>query len=275
MMSAFEKIVRDCPAPLVEAALELAADAYPDLDVPCYLEQIQQLAEGFDLFLATRLDGDFGDERILEQLNEFFFRELGFAGNSCDYYDARNSYINEVIDRRVGIPISLSVVYQAIAASAGVRLVGINFPGHFLLAYQKPNGRRLYIDVFQRGRLFDWSECDRRLREQLGVDCRLEESEFPPMSDRDLLARMLRNLKGIYSRTDLEQCLKVQERIVKLLPHDPAEVRDMGALYFHSGRAMLAVKTFEKVLRQHPYWAEKNSVESYLSQAVREAVLLN
>ncbi|MFO0946142.1 MAG: transglutaminase-like domain-containing protein [Planctomycetota bacterium] len=274
-MSAFEKIVSDCPAPLVEAALELATDAYPDLDIPLYLEQIQQLAEGFDIFLATRLEGDFQEEKILEQLNDFFFHELGFAGNTCDYYDVRNSYINEVLDRRVGIPISLSVVYQALAASAGVRLFGINFPGHFLLAFLKPNGQRLYIDVFQRGRMFEWSECDRRLREQLGLDCRLEESEFPPMSNRDILVRMLRNLKGIYSRHNLDLCLRVQERIVKLMPHDPSESRDLGALYFHSGHPMMAVKTFEKVLRQHPYWAEKNSVESYLSQAVREAVLLN
>jgi regulator of sirC expression with transglutaminase-like and TPR domain len=270
-MGAFENLADGKSISLIEAALECARDEYPDLDIASYLEQVQHMAEGFDLYMTPGSQG----AAILVELNEFFFHELGFRGNTCDYYDARNSYLNDVIDRRVGIPISLSVLYQHLAASAGIKLEGINFPGHFLLAWTYANGQRVYVDVYNQGLLLSWEDCQKRMEEHLGFDQQFSESEFSAMADREILIRMLRNLKGIYSRHDCAKCLRIQERISRLLPEDPRECRDLGILYFQAGRPMHAVRTLEKVLRDHPDWPERASVETYLARAMREAVLLN
>jgi regulator of sirC expression with transglutaminase-like and TPR domain len=267
MVGAFDRIAEGKPARLIDAAFELALDAYPDLDLAVCREQVQAMAEGFDLYLGdARRDRD-----ILAKLNEFFFEELGFQGNSSDYYDPRNSYLHEVIDRRLGIPISLSVLYQELASSAGVRLDGINFPGHFLLAHQAGAHDRLYIDVFHQGLHLDWSDCRRRLGDSSDA-C---ESQFPAMSNREILSRILRNLKGIYIRRDVELCVKVQERLARLAPIDPQEQRDLGIFYYHSGRPIRAVKVLEKLLADHGDFPERDAAETCLAQAVKESVLLN
>jgi regulator of sirC expression with transglutaminase-like and TPR domain len=270
-MDAFERLENGEPACLVEAALRFAKDEYPDLDVAAYLEQVQVMAEGFEIFLA----GQTSERMILERLNQFFFGELDFTGNVRDYYDPRNSYLNEVIDRRMGIPITLSVLYQSLASSARVRLVGVNLPGHFLLAFPSPWGHRLYIDVFHGGRWLDWNECADRLRETLGTDQRFCEEDFPAMSNRDILARMLRNLKGIYSKSDVARCLRVQERIVRLLPAEPTERRDLGILYYHNGKPLIAVRTLEDLIDRYPSFAKEAITLDYLAKATREATLIN
>jgi regulator of sirC expression with transglutaminase-like and TPR domain len=267
MIGAFERIAEGKPARLVDAALELALDAYPDLDLESCRDQLQAMAEGFDLFLGGARD----DRDILRKLNEFFFEELEFRGNSSDYYDPRNSYLHEVIDRRLGIPISLSVLYQELASSAGVRLTGVNFPGHFLLAHQAGPNDRLYIDVFHQGLWLSWKDC----QERLGAEGELAEDEFPAMSNREILSRILRNLKGIYIRRNLELCVKVQERLARLAPIDPQEQRDLGIFYYHSGRPMRAMKVLEKLLADHEDFPERAAAETCLAQAVKDAVLLN
>lgn len=255
---------------LFEAALELATDAYPSLDVALYLEQMQVLTEAFDIYVGRGESATV----LLQRLNEFFFDELGFAGNETDYYDPRNSYLNEVLDRRTGIPISLAVVYRELAATAGVHLDAIPFPGHFLLAYSNPAGHRLYIDVFRSGAWLEWSDCLRMARSIVGA-AELEEHELLPASNRDILARMLRNLKAIYSRDDLPKCLAVQKRLVRLLPNSPEELRDLGVMYFHLDKPMLAMKTLEKLVTTAPEFAKQRSVRVYLAEATKEAVRLN
>lgn len=270
-MNAFQKIAGGQSACLLEAALDIATDEYPDLNVAAYLEQMQLMAEGFDIFLA----GETSDRGILRALNDFFFQELEFSGNTGDYYDPRNSYLNEVIDRKLGIPISLSVLYQYLARSAGIRLAGVNFPGHFLLAYSTTTGHRLYIDVFHGGQWLEWEDCVQRLQHSLALEQPLEEDHFPLMADSEILVRILRNLKGIYSRNDFGRCLRVQERLVQLVPADPAELRDLGLLYYHNGKSMLAMQTLESLVKRFPAVQKEAAVREYLGKAVSEAVLLN
>lgn len=269
-LDAFERIARNLHGDLVEAALVFACDEYPDLDANVYIEQVQLLCEGFDIFRAGETD----PHSLLDRLADFFFRDLDFRGNDLDYYDARNSYLNDVVDRRLGIPISLSVLYRAVAASAGIELQGVNFPGHFLLAWQASPQRRVYVDVFHEGRQFEWRECQKRLGERAETS-ELEESDFPAMSHREILLRMLRNLKGIYSRGDFERCMRVQKRIARLSPDDRDEQRDLGILYYHAGKPALAMRELEKLVRKHPDCREQEPVREYLTLATRAAIALN
>ena len=269
-MSSFEEITTGKEGCLIQAALEFAVDEYPHLDVNNYLRTIHHFAREFDRFRGNETQ----PENILRLLSDYFFGELEFTGNTENYYDPRNSYLNDVIDRRMGIPISLSVVFQHLASAAGVKLVGVNLPGHFLLAYEGPSDR-IYIDVFQCGRWLDWNDCETRLVEAMGGKVAVAESDLTSMTSQEILLRMLRNLKGIYSRCDLARCLNVQKRIVALSGTDPTEIQDLGILYFHVGKPRLAVRTFDKLMRDHPTLSEREVVKSYLSKATREAVLLN
>lgn len=269
-MSSFEQISRGQDASLVFAAFELALDEYPELPVADYARFLDHIADEF----RRQTQGITQADIILEQLGDFFFGELEFTGNTENYYDPRNSYLNDVIDRRMGIPISLSVLYQFLAERAGVRLDGVNFPGHFLLMLED-QGERTYIDVFQDGRRLTWEDCEERLIQTHGGEIVVHENDMAPLSKRGILMRMLRNLKGIYSRGDLGRCLRVQERIARLAGGDPSEMRDLGILYFHTGKPSLAVQTLDKLVREHPEFREERIVESYLSRAAREAILLN
>lgn len=271
-MNAFERIANGKPACLAQAALEYAADEYPDLDIAVYTEKLNDMIERFQ----TMLGRETCEPAILEQLNRYFFGDLGFSGNKSNYYDPRNSYLNEVIDRRLGIPISLSVIYQTIARSVGLPLIGINVPGHFMLALQARNqSRRLYIDVFNGGQTLDWNECRDRILPMIGSGPCLCESDLPSMSSCEILTRMLRNLKGIYSRTDRCRCLRIQQRIVELQPEDPVELRELGLLFFHAGRPMHAMQTLQRLLEVQPDFAEDGEIADYLVRASREAALLN
>ena len=270
-MDALERIARGLPADLVEASLICAVDEYPDLNVTDYLEQVQVMAEAFDIFVA----GETQPVAVLHMLNEFFFSDLKFAGNNAEYYDPRNSYINEVIDRRTGIPITLSVLYRSIAASAGIQLEGVNLPGHFMLSHECGNNKRIYIDVFSGGDWLDWKACQARVQTTMNEGTPLVESDFEPMPAREILVRMLRNLKGIYSRVDLCRCLAVQKRLAQLLPNDPSESRDLGLLYYHNEKPAMAMNTLDSLLRQHPKLEDREFVRKYLHLATTEAICLN
>lgn len=270
-MSAFEDVCSGRPASLVRAALEFAKDEYHDLEIESYCRFLLERKGEF----LHRIDGPIEPEEILRRLNDYFFGELEFTGNTQDYYDPRNSYLNDVLDRRMGIPISLSLIYRALAAAAAVRLDGINFPGHFLLAYTRSSGERIYIDVFQCGQWLDWNDCKRRVQQTWGSSFQVYEDDFEAMSDREILGRMLRNLKGIYSRTDLERCLRVQERLARLSKDDPAEARDLGILYYHTGRPLQAIQVLERLVREYPDDHQTEVVAGYLDRAAKQAVLLN
>lgn len=269
-MSAFAAICQGRQACLVRASLEFAIDRYADLDPEEYVRVLGRFAKSFTAYRGDEEQ----PENVLRLLNDFFFGEMEFTGNSENYYDPRNSYLNDVLDRRKGIPISLSVIYQYLAATAGVHLVGVNFPGHFLLALRRPTDR-IYIDVFQCGEWLDWSDCLERFETTCATPLSLDEVDLVPMTDSEILLRMLRNLKGIYSRADLACCLQVQERICQLAGRDPSELRDLGILYLHQEKPILAIRAFERVLREHPHFNDRHVIESYLEKASRQAVLLN
>ncbi len=227
---------RDAVAPervrfnLAEAALLCAQDAYPDLDVRSTLTDIERLGTT----LAQRLPTDFPATHRLLALNNYLFRELGFAGNQNEYYDPRNSFLNDVLARKTGIPITLSILYLEIGQQLGLKLKGVSFPGHFLVKL-RVNGGELVLDPFAGGKLLSEDDLRQRLAQFAGEAAAKTlplEDFLEPATPRQILARLLRNLKGIYLEAgDLERALGVMHRLVILLPDAPEERRDRGRVY--------------------------------------------
>ena len=236
---------------LAEACLLIAQDAYPDLDVAHYLARIDALAAT----VRSRVAGDAFAQQKVVALNRHLFTELGFSGNARDYYDPRNSYLNEVLDRRTGIPITLSVLYMEIGRRLGLRLQGVSFPGHFLVKL-RVSGGQLVLDPFCGGEA--QSEAD--LRARLAQVLPQREAQTLPLaqflqaaSSRQILARLLRNLKGIYLQSEEAQnMLEVMQRMVMVAPHAAEEVRDRGLAYYRMDCFRAALADLQDYLERRP-----------------------
>lgn len=220
----------DADFPLLHACLVLAQDEYPTLDIASY----EQRCDGYVQDLAPRLEGLESQQDRIAAINRFLFEEKGFAGNDDDYYDPRNSYINDVFDRRLGIPLSLGVIQIELARRLGVPLEGVSFPGHFLVRLPIDDGI-IVLDPYNGGRPLNVQELRDRAKPHLGgqtPDDRQLLQILSPASHRDILMRMLRNLKGVYAeREDFERALRCSDRLVGLDPSLPEEYRDRGLMY--------------------------------------------
>jgi regulator of sirC expression with transglutaminase-like and TPR domain len=174
--------------------LLIANEEYPGLEPRTYLDQIEQLGHT----LRTRLGAESVAERQIAAMNTLLFGEEGFRGNAGNYYDPRNSYLNEVIDRRLGIPITLSLVYLEVGKRAALPLSGVGFPAHFLIAYEAEP--RLFIDPFTCGRLLSLDDLQQLLFQAFGNSARLEPKHLSPSTPRQMLERMVTNLQVAYER---------------------------------------------------------------------------
>jgi regulator of sirC expression with transglutaminase-like and TPR domain len=207
---------------LVVAALIAIEFEYPELDVARYVDQIDRFAD-----LASGLVQDEEPGGPIRALDAAFFDHLGFRGNQDDYYDPRNSFLNEVIDRRTGIPITLSLLYIELGQRMGLELTGMSFPGHFLVRYQEGE-QLLFIDPFHRGARLDREALQSRLRRVVGPGAQLAEQHLAPASRRHILQRMLTNLAAIYRRAgDVYRTIAVLERMNVI---DPDDARVEGEL---------------------------------------------
>jgi regulator of sirC expression with transglutaminase-like and TPR domain len=238
---------------LLEAAVSIAQDDVPDLDVLQVLMQVDSLAQR----LRQRIPKDAAPLQRLRLLNRFFFQDMGFGGNVNDYYDVRNSHLHEVLVTRRGIPITLSLLYMEFAQHAGLVARGVAFPGHFLVKLRLPRGE-VVIDPFN-GVSLSREELEERLgpyRRQRGL---VGEFDAPlglflqSASPRDIVARMLRNLKEIHrSAEDFERLLAVQQRLVVLLPRSWEERRDRGLVLAELGADELAAQDLAVYLEHCP-----------------------
>jgi regulator of sirC expression with transglutaminase-like and TPR domain len=210
---------------LAEVALLIAAEAAPSLDVAHYLGELDALAEE----ARPRLVGAASGAGRVVRLNEFLFEEKRFYGNVSAYGDVRNSFLNEVLERRTGIPITLAVVYMEVARRIGLRIDGVGFPGHFLCKHVGED--EIIIDAFY-GQILSEADCAERLREVMGSQARFDRRYLATARKKEILARILRNLKQIYlDAKDYETALACSQRVLLLLPDEPLELRDRGLLY--------------------------------------------
>ncbi|MCK6432511.1 MAG: tetratricopeptide repeat protein [Burkholderiaceae bacterium] len=238
---------------LFEAAVAAAQDEYPALDTQAVLDEVDALGAR----LKARLPADAPPMHRLRALNRYFFNELGFGGNVNDYYDRRNSYLNDVLSTRRGIPITLALLYAELAGQLGLVARGVAFPGHFLVKLRLPQGE-VIVDPFN-GRSLSRDELDERLapyRRQHGLegDDDVPLGLFLQAADpRDVIARLLRNLKEIHrSAEDWERLLAVMNRLVVLLPAVPQELRDRGLVHAELGSSHEALVDLGDYLRRCP-----------------------
>jgi regulator of sirC expression with transglutaminase-like and TPR domain len=240
--------VGEQPVDLARVALEIAADAYPGLEIAAYLARLAELAAR----VRPRCPRGAGVRDVLGQINWVLFVEEELRGNKEGYYDPRNSYLNEVLDRRLGIPISLSVVYLSVAESLGLSVAGVNFPTHFMLRVED-KGRVWFVDPFHSGAVMSREMCQRRLSGILQQPVDLDDEMAAPCPAATVVTRMLRNLKTIYLKAeDVASVLPVQRRIAALNPQDADEVRDLGVVSLKAERPGEAVDALQAFLRASP-----------------------
>ncbi len=231
---------------LAEAALLIAAEEKPGLDVPYYLGQLDTLA-GDAKGWVERARSDL--ER-LQELNRFLYSEEGFSGNRKSYYDPRNSFLDEVLERRTGLPITLGIMYTEVARRLGLEVHGVCFPAHFLCKLSR--GQEIIIDPFD-GEILTRADCEVRLRQALGKRAVLESGHLRNARPREILARLLGNLKHVYvARSNLERSLTCCDRILMLRPDSPMELRDRGVLYQKLECFAAARADFERFLQLAP-----------------------
>ena len=271
---------------LARACLQIAEDAYPGLDVDGYVGEIERFAKR----LRARFAPDAAAEDRVIALNEFLFDDLGFGGNTADYYDPRNSYLNEVIDRRTGIPITLAVLYMEIGRRIGLPFEGVSFPGHFLVRLPLRGGT-LVLDPFSggvpqseaelrerlkrvipRGATGEWKRAARGVAvAELPLDQFLE-----PASNRQILARVLRNLKGIYREKDQpERLLEVLNRMILVAPEAAAELRDRGFVFLRLECWRPALKDLAEYLEREPEATDQDEVRAKLVDLTVRCARLN
>ncbi len=232
--------------PLFEAAVSIAQDEYPDLDVQQVLGDVDQMLSR----VKRRCNADAGPLQRLRTLNQFFFRDMGFGGNVNNYYDPDNSYINAVLRTRRGIPISLAVLWLELAQGLGLKARGVNFPGHFMVKVNLPNGQ-VVIDPFT-GQSLSREDLSERLEPYKRRNGLVDDFDVPvglylqAATPRDIVARLLRNLKEIHrTQEDWLRLIAVQDRLLILLPDAWTEYRDRGLAWAEMGDLRLAVTDLE------------------------------
>ncbi len=252
---------------LAEAALLIAKEEYPALEIPRYISRLEEMAAG-----VRGLGAPAGEpHRLIASLGEYLFRRLGFQGNSEDYYDPRNSFLNEVLDRRTGIPITLSIVTMEVARRIGLPLRGVGLPGHFLVKYVGPD-EEIVIDPFHGGALVSPADCQRLIDHVYQGKLTFEPRFLAGVGTRHILFRMLNNLKGIYcSRQEYGKALGVVERLLILEPKAANEIRDRGLLLCQLKRFPEAMLALERYLHLMPAAEDAEVIREHL-RSLRERV---
>ncbi len=269
--AALDLLAREPNAPLdlAEVALYLACDEYPDLDVPAYLSELDAMAhEAQDYVrgdLPARVTG----------LCRYLFHEMGFRGNVQEYYDPRNSYLNDVLDRRTGIPISLSTVAMAIGARVGLSVVGVALPGHFV-AKAVEDRKEVLFDPFHGGRLLARQDCENLVEQVTGMPFRATRHHLAAAPLGSVVVRMLNNLKALYLREgNFGRAARVLARLRQISPDDPTQRRDLGITLVQLGQPGAAINHLEAYLEAVPTGEEHEAVRRLLKQARDEMARWN
>lgn len=259
--------------PLTEAALLVASHRYPELDIDYYLETIA----GFGAAASARVVANSGVTEKVAVLNHYLFDELGFKPNAAHYHDPRNSLLNDVVERRTGIPITLSLLYMAVGEHLGLDLSGVCFPGHFLVKCELARGT-VVLDPFGRGQSLALTDLQRMLRETRGgeVSRAIIAGLLVAATKRQILLRMLRNLKLIYLQEEqFDTALAIMDWIVAADPNQPAEIRDRGMLYQKLECFRAAVSDFEHYLELAPGCSDGDGVRQRLAALQHSVSRLN
>ena len=229
---------------LARGALLIAKTAYPDIDESYYLQRLNQMAAK----VGTNGKAAKNTLDIIPRLNRLLFEEEKLYGNSENYYDPDNSFLNQVLDRKLGIPITLSLIYIEVARRLELDMRGIGLPGHFITALYHASGR-IFIDPFYRGEIRTLDDCQEIVRKNLGNSGTYNPNWLEPVSRKEFLARMLRNLKLIYAQKNNDVMLfRMIHWILTLQPESPVELRERAMLYEAMGNPARAIEDWERFI---------------------------
>src|SRR6266487_1440030 len=272
----------DASINLARAAFLIALEEYPQLDIECYIKQLDRLAARVRKVLdldelesesgtLTQLPNDIDILKVIDAMNLVLFEQEHFQGNQEDYYNPSNSFLNDVLENHRGIPITLSLLYMEVGKRVGLQIEGIGLPFHFVVGCRLPEGR-IYIDPFESGHIYSEEECRERVRHMLEGKGKIYAQWFEPVSHKNLLVRMLNNLKHIYLHTeDYERALAISDRILLLIPRSPLERRDRGLIHLslkHYGRALRDLSVYVELVPS----AEDNEEIQRQIKALRQLI---
>jgi regulator of sirC expression with transglutaminase-like and TPR domain len=272
--STFEAEVRRAGDNLspVRVGLLLAHEcAYPDLRPSDYLIRLEDMASE----ARPRLQGCASSEAKGAALSGYLFETAGFRGNRSDYTDPRNSYLNEVLKRRLGLPITLSVVFLHLAEQLGVPARGIGMPGHFIVSVDGDDGP-VYLDPFSAGRRLTVADCAALVQGTLGPATAFDPAWLWPTPPRDIVARMLNNLRGFYASVeDWPMAIGIVERLLVLQPEEASHVRDLGVLHYRNGSVRRASEMLTEYLVLRPAAPDAEAVRQGRDRLWEELARLN
>jgi regulator of sirC expression with transglutaminase-like and TPR domain len=256
----------------VRAGLLVAREcAYPDLQPSRCLAQLDELYARADRLLQAFAN----TEARTDGLAEFLFQSEGFRGDTDDYSNPRNSYLNQVLERRLGLPISLSVIFVDLARRLGLPASGVGLPGHFIVSVLGDDGP-IYLDPFHSGRRLTVPECAALARGALGRQAEFDPAWLNPTPPRDIVARMLNNLRGFYvSVEDWPMAIRIVDQLIVLQPSVTAHVRDLGVLHYRRGALARASELLGEYLRRSPSAPDVDAVRKGRDHLRDELARLN
>jgi regulator of sirC expression with transglutaminase-like and TPR domain len=269
----FEQLVTlpEGAIPLAESALLVACEEYPQLEISPYLDQLDQIA-GIAQRKLRRRDTPV---RAVKTINAVLFETLGFRGNTEDYYDPRNSFLNEVLDRRMGIPITLSAVYLEIGRRLNFPIAGVGLPGHFVVRYAD-NREEFFLDPFNGGAILTYEDCRARIQAFYGDSLEFNERLLAPVTHRQILSRMLNNLKAIYLKAQaFNKALAIVDMMLLVEPDDLEQLRDRGLLRFQLRQFEGAARDLHGYVRNRPDAPDLELIQGHLKEIKRFQVLMN
>lgn len=242
--------------PLARTALLIAQSEYPDVDIDAYEQQLQSIAERLEIELLGKRDAH-SPLRVPLTINQLLYRELGFRGNDTAYDDPRNLYLNHVLDERSGIPVTMAIVYTEVCQRAGLDVRPVGLPGHVICRYQPPgtddDRDAILLDVFNFGRVLSERDCRVLVRNIYGTDEPFRDHYLTTMTPRQVVQRLLHNLKvGYLRRGDEERAARVIDLTLTLFPWDLDEIRDRGMLRERLGELSLALEDLERYIAFRP-----------------------
>ena len=270
--SLVEPANEDASINLAAATLAIARTEYPELDAPYYLARLEALAKR----VRSRMRSSPTARESIALLNRVLFDEEGLRGNRDDYYDPRNSFLNDVLDRKLGIPITLSVIYLDVARRVGFPIAGTGMPGHFLLKHYDVMAGEIIIDPFNRGRIVCHADCQQRLNEIYSGELELQPEFLKAVTHREILIRVLNNLRQIYfTQRNFQKGLRVLDLLLAIPPMSPELLRERGLVRLNLEHYFGAAQDLGAYLQLQPEAEDADDVSETLDMLRQLLARLN
>jgi len=276
VIQAFAALVRteieDERVDLLRAALTFARIEDPQLDLEHYVKLVEDLARR----VAARIQDLDDPSQIIAATNDVLFKEEMFRGNTVDYFSPRNSFLHDVLDRRLGIPISLALIYMEVGRRVGFPLLGVGMPGHFLLKHYDVDGQATLIDAFDRGSVVTEEDCRKKLNDIYSGQVALQPEFLLPVTRRQMLTRMLNNLRSIYlSQRDFRRAVQVVDLILVIYPRSPEDVKQRAVLRYNLDDYRGALNDFEEYVKMSPDASDAEEVRQTALSLRRSMAMMN